>query len=58
MKEIFKVIIFNIVLDKIIDQLNARFAEMSVFRQLIIFLTLTILLDVFEISLFQKYDQF
>lgn len=57
-EEIFKITIFNNVLDTIITQLNARFTGMSAVSQIFNFLTPTFLLDVDERTLLQKCDQF
>lgn len=57
-EDIFKITIFNNVLDTILTQLNARFTGMSVVSQIFNFLTPTFLLVVDETTLLQKCDQF
>lgn len=57
-EEIFKIVIFNKVLDTLIAQLNTRFTGMSAVCQTFEFLTPTFLLHVDEATLLQKCDNF
>lgn len=57
-EEIFKIEIFNNVLDTLIAQLNTRFTGMSAVCQIFDFLTPTFLLHVDEATLLQKCDEF
>ncbi|XP_060846279.1 zinc finger MYM-type protein 1-like [Rhopalosiphum padi] len=57
-KEIFKITIFNNILDIIITQLNTRFIGMSKVNKIFDFLTPKVLRSIDERTLLQKCDQF